>query len=91
MSFAALMVSIYNNLALRARIKEDMSEVKLNVLEIETKLQDALTHKLNAAIVDIRQSAQNDALELVQNSFSSMQDGGYGDPLGMANFSNFGE
>jgi fructose-specific phosphotransferase system component IIB len=86
----AVFMALYNSLAVRAQINEQMADIRIETLGIESRIEGALTRKQNAALLDMRQTVQSDALELVQNTLVAANDS-QADLMGMANFNNFGE
>lgn len=85
----ALAVALVISYTSRLRIQQELSNMRVDVAGMESRLEHYLRKQLDQTAIDIRQAAQSDAIDLIQ---ASMQDGrAPQDPLSMASFRRFGE
>jgi hypothetical protein len=84
----SIMVSAYSNISNRAKIDVELSNIRVDALGIESRIEGALDRKLDKALLDMRQTVQGDSLEILQNTLSSTNPG---PDLGIANFNHFGD
>ena len=94
-STISIALSIYNQKSLMAQlsaqIAKELYSAKEDLSGVEHRLEGLLDKKLNASAQQMREVAQNDAVDLVEAVIGNRQEGVSGsEGLGMASFKNIG-
>lgn len=84
---ASLAVALYVKYSLTAKLKAELYEVKDELLGAEQRIEASLEKKVNVVSSQMREIAQNDAVDLIEAVVGSQSDPQVGG-LGLASFRN---
>lgn len=93
-STLAIALSVYNQKTLQtqlsAEIAKELYSAKEDLIGVEHRLEGLMDKKLNVSAAQMRELAQNDAVDLVEAVMGNQQEGVSNEGMGMASFKNIG-
>jgi len=93
-STLAVALSVYNQKTLEAKLSAEISKelysAKEDLIGVEHRLEGLMDKKLNASAAQMREVAQNDAVDLVEAVIGNQSEGVPNEGMGIASFKNIG-
>ena len=75
---------------LKAEIAQELYAAKEDLIGVEHRLEGLMDKKLNISANQMREVAQNDAVDLVEALMANQREGAGDDSVGIASFKNIG-